>query len=186
MKKDIYDYDIIVIGGGISGCEASFTSASNGARTLLISISMDNIGYMPISNIISNKKGISAVGKTIWNGLIFTRTAKNNMLNTDDPISGEKGKTVDNMIIDRKRQMMDIKKTVESQENISTRQGLVTEVGFKNNIYSIITSDDTTYKSRAVIISCGTFLDSYIFWGGYSYSAGRPGEITSKKLLLNL
>ena len=185
-QKDIYDYDIIVVGGGVSGCEASYTSASHGARTLLLSISMDSIGYMPFSNIISNEKGISAVGKTIWDGLIFTETAKNNLLDINEKICGERSKPARKMIIDRKRQMMDIKRTVEIQEDLLIRQGLVTDLEFKDNIYNITTSDGTSYKSRTVIIACGTFLDSYIFWGDHSFSAGRPGEITSKRLFINL
>ena len=59
-KKDIYEYDAVIIGGGISGCEASYTSALSGARTLLISINTDSIGYMAFDNYISNEKGLSA------------------------------------------------------------------------------------------------------------------------------
>lgn len=185
-RKDIYEYDIIVIGGGISGCEASFTSAANGARTLLLSISMDSTGYMAFGNIISDKNGITSVGKKIWNSLVFTRAAKNNMIDNKDPICGVIENNGDKIIVDRKRHMMDIKRIIEYKEDLSTRQGLVTEVSFKNDIYTTITSDGISYKSKAVIIACGTYLDSYIFWGGHSFSAGRPGEITSKRLIINL
>jgi len=62
-KKDIKEYDVVVIGGGISGCEASYISAVNGARTLLISINTDTIGYMAFENYISNGKGITVQEK---------------------------------------------------------------------------------------------------------------------------
>lgn len=185
-KKDIYEYDIVIVGGGVSGCEASFTSASYGVRTLLLSISMDSIGYMAFGNTVSDKNGTTAVGKKIWNSLMFARTAKDNMICNKDLIGTEIENNGDKIIVDRKRHMIDMKRTIENQENLSTRQGLVTEVSFGSNIYTTITSDGISYKSKAVILSCGTYLDSHIFWGGHSFSAGRPGEITSKRLNINL
>ena len=185
-KKDIHEYDVVVIGGGISGCEASYISAVNGARTLLISINTDSIGYMAFENIISNEKGIDAAGKSVWNELALNTAAKNNSIEINNIKTVKIDNTKDMIIIDRKRQMMALKGIIESQENIAVRQGLVTELVLKGNIYHTLTNDGTSYRSKVIIMAPGTFLDSNIFWGSYSIAAGRPGEIASRRLLRNL
>ena len=185
-KKDIQEYDVVIIGGGISGCEASYISASNEARTLLISINTDSIGYMAFKNYISDIKGITAAGENIWNDLILKNTARKNRIDSNNFKGIKKDNTSDMIVIDRKRQMMKLKEIVEGNENIETRQGLVIDLIVKDSIYHTITSDGTIYKSKVIILAPGTFLDSIIFWGSYNIAAGRPGEIASKSLLRNL
>ena len=185
-KKDIQEYDIVVIGGGISGCEASYISAANGARTLLISINTDSIGYMAFENYISDVKGIAAAGKTLWDDLILKCAAKKNRIDFNNASSIKKDSTEDMIIIDRKRQMIKLKEIIENHENIETRQSLVIDLIFKDSIYHTVTNDGTIYKSKVIILAPGTFLDSIIFWGSYNIAAGRPGEIASKSLLRNL
>ncbi len=185
-KKDIKEYDVAVIGGGISGCEASYISAVNGARTLLISINTDSIGYMAFKNYISNEKGITAAGEKIWNGLITKKAAQKSRISFNNIMSIEEDNTSGMIIIDRKRQMIKIKEIIENHENIETRQALVIDLIPNGSIYHVVTNDGTTYKSKVTILAPGTFLDSIIFWGAYNIVAGRPGEITSKRLLRNL
>lgn len=185
-KKDIKEYDVVVIGGGISGCEASYISAVNGARTLLISINTDTIGYMAFENYISNRKGIAAAGKNVWNDLVIKNAARKNKPAFNNAKNIKKDNSSDMVIIDRKRQMIKIKEIIENHENIETRQGLVIELIFDDSIYHTVTNDGTTYKSKAIILAPGTFFDSIIFWGSYCIAAGRPGEIASKRLLRNL
>ena len=185
-KKDIYEYDAVIIGGGISGCEASYTSALSGARTLLISINTDSIGYMAFDNYISNEKGISAAGINTWNDLALNKAARINRIDINSNKNTKKDNIGDRMIIDRKRQMMALKSIIENHKNIDTRQGLAVDIGLKKNIYNILTNDGNSYKSKVIILAPGTFLDSNIFWGYYNIKAGRPGEISSKRLLRNL
>ena len=185
-KKDIYQYDIVIIGGGISGCEASYISASKGARILLLSINTDSIGYMAFENFISNKKGIDAAGKRIWKDLTLTASTRKTRIDINSIKGIKKDNTEDIIIFDRKRQMMALKVIIESHENIETRQGLAIDFALKGKNYQTITNDGTSYNSKAIILAPGTFLDSNIFWGSYSISAGRPGEIASKRLLNNL
>ena len=185
-KKDIKEYDVVIIGGGISGCEASYISATKGARTLLISINTDSIGYMAFENYISNAKGLTAAGKNIWNGLTIKKAAQKSRIGFNNIMSIEKDNTSDTIIIDRKRQMIKVKEIIENHVNIETRQALVVDLILTGSIYNVVTNDGYTYKSKAIILAPGTFLDSIIFWGSYHIAAGRPGEITSKKLLKNL
>ncbi len=185
-NKDIYEYDIVIIGGGISGCEASYISAVNGAKVLLLTINTDSIGHISFENYISNTKGISAIGGKIWNNLVLPTAAGKTSFD-GGVAKGQKKDNINNlMIIDRKRLMIAIKEILEKQNNIAMRQCLVIDIDIKNNIYNTRTNDGSTYKSKAVIIAPGTFLGSNIFWGNYNIAAGRPGEITSKKLLKNL
>ncbi len=185
-KKDIYQYDIVIIGGGISGCEASYISASKGARILLLSINTDSIGYMAFENFISNKKGIDAAGKRIWKDLTLTASTRNARIDINGNKDIKKGNTEDIILVDRKRQMIALKEIIESHKNIETRQGLAIDFDLKGNTYQTITNDGTSYNSKAIILAPGTFLDSNIFWGSYFISAGRPGEIAAKRLLNNL
>jgi len=185
-KKDKQEYDVVVIGGGISGCEASYASSANGARTLLISINTDSIGYMAFENYILNAKGIAAAGKNIWDDLIIKNAARKNGIGLNNIKSTKKDNTSGMIVIDRKRQMINIKEIIENHENIETRQGLVVDIISKDGIYHTLINDGTVYKSKAIILAPGTFLDSKIFWGPYNIAAGRPGEIASRRLLRNL
>ena len=134
-KKDIKEYDVVIIGGGISGCEASYISALNGARTLLISINTDSIGYMAFKNYISDIKGITAAGENIWNGLVLKNTARKNRIDSNNFKGIKKDNTSDMIVIDRKRQMMKLKEIIEGYENIETRQGLVIDLIFKDSTW---------------------------------------------------
>lgn len=185
-KKDIKEYDVVVIGGGVSGCEASYISAVKGARTLLISISTDSIGYMAFENYISNTRGVAVAGENIWNGLIIKRAAQKSRVDFKSSMSIKKDNTGDTIIIDRKRQIIKIKEIIENHENIETMQALVIDLIPTGSIYHVVTNDGITYKSKVIILATGTFLDSIIFWGSYNIVAGRPGEIASKRLLKNL
>ena len=184
--KDIYEYDIVIIGGGISGCEASYISAVNGAKTLLITINTDSIGHMSFENYISNTDGINAAGNKIWQRMALPTAAGKLCFESKIVKSLKNNKIKDFIIIDRKRLMMALKAILERQKNITIRQSLVIDIVPESNIFNTLTNDGTTYKSKAVILAPGTFLDSNIFWGNYNIAAGRPGEIASKKLLNNL
>jgi tRNA U34 5-carboxymethylaminomethyl modifying enzyme MnmG/GidA len=185
-NKNIYEYDMVIIGGGVSGCEAASVLAENGARVLLLSINTDSIGYMAFENFISKSEGINAVGKNIWNRLVLNNSVKKNSLDIKSISFLKKDFNEDKIFFDRKRQMISLKGIIEKQKNIETRQSLVIDIVLKENIYHTQTNDGTSYKSKSIIMAPGTFLNSNIFWGSYSVAAGRPGEITSKKLLINL
>ncbi|MFC2145188.1 FAD-dependent oxidoreductase [Actinomycetota bacterium] len=185
-KKDIYEYDIVIIGGGISGCEASYISATKGAKVLMLSINTDGIGSMAFGNYISIEKGIAALGKDIWKRLVLNASARKTRIGINCIKNINKESTSDILVVNRKRFRMTLKEIIESHKNIKIRQGLVVDIDLKSNNYHTMTSDDTSYKSKAIILAPGTFLDSSIFWGSYNIEAGRPGEITSKRLLKNL
>jgi len=141
---------------------------------------------MAFENYISNIKGIAAAGENIWNGLTIKRAAQKSRSALNNIMSIEEDNTGDTITIDRKRQMIKLKEIIENHENIETRQALVIDLIPTGSVYHVVTNDDTTYKSKVIILATGTFLDSMIFWGSYNIAAGRPGEIASKRLLKNL
>ena len=181
------DYDVIVIGAGHAGCEAAAAAARTGSKTLLLTINLDSISVMPCNSAIGGPgrgqlvREIDALG-----GLI----AKNTDLNYihSRKVNTSKGPALRTVraVVDKRKYFLSMKNIIEKHENLYTRQGLVTGIDKKNNIYNIYTSDFICFKCKSAVIATGTFLEGKIFWGNYYINAGRHGEINSSKLLKNL
>jgi tRNA uridine 5-carboxymethylaminomethyl modification enzyme len=186
MNDKFYEYDVIVIGGGLAGSAAACAASSNGVKTLLISINMDSLASMQFGNYFTPgdiKGGFSYLTKKDY---LIPGIINNNIL---AEISGKENgfKQLKGFwIIDRKRFALQIKEMLESRENLNTRQGLAAGVIDDENGYIVRTSESIEIKTRAVIICAGTFLSSRISWGENIIKAGRPGEIYSSRLYKNL
>jgi len=177
------EYETIVIGAGHAGCEAALASARNGSKTLIITINMDSIALLPCNSAIGGPgrgqlvREIDALG-----GEIGKNTDKsyvhNRMLNIS---KGPALRTV-RAIVDKKRYFLYMKKILENQENLNLKQGLVAKIEKCGSKYKIITTDESFYISRCIVVAAGTFLRGKIFWGKYEREAGRQGEINSAKL----
>ncbi len=182
-----YKYEVVVIGAGHAGCEAALASARRNAKTLLLTISLDNIGLMPCNRAIGwpgrgqMVREIDALG-----GEISKNVDKNfvhmRMLNTS------KGPAVRTLraIVDKKRYVLSMKNVLENQDGLDLRQGLATEIKRGNKKYLIYASDETVYECKCIVFCTGTFLRAKIFWGKNEIEAGRQGEINSKSLPVSL
>ena len=185
IKPPIPDlFDLVVVGGGHAGCEAAMAAARLGLKTLLLSINADRIGHLSCNPAIGGlAKGhmvreIDALGGImgIWAdraGIQF-RT-----LNT------RKGPAVraTRAQIDRDEYLRVVRKDIFSQENLYVRQEMVEEVLTEDGrACGVRTSLGEEIKSRAVLLTTGTFLQGLLHVGLKNFSGGRFGDPASKGL----
>ncbi len=174
-------YDIIVIGAGHAGCEASLAAARMGCSTLLLTMNLDSIALMSCN---------PAIG-----GL-----AKGHLVKEIDALGGEMAKIIDRTGIqfrilnrskgpavrgtraqaDKQRYRLAMKESVEKQPGLDVKQGLVEKVLVEDNrVIGVETNIGVQYSSAAVIITTGTFLKGLIHIGLTHYPSGRAGEFPS-------
>lgn len=188
MKNIAGTYDVIVIGAGHAGCEASLAAARMGAQTLLLTINLDTVAFMPCNPSIGGPaKGIvvreiDALGGEMGRNIDKTHIQMK-MLNTG------KGPAVRALRAqaDKFEYQHEMKKTIERTENLSLRQGLVEKLIIEDNTcVGVITQTGMEYRSKTVIITTGTFLRGEIIIGDLKYSSGpnnqQPSINLSKQL----
>ena len=177
------EYGVIVIGAGHAGCEAALASARNGTKTLIITISMDSIALLPCNSAVGGPgrgqlvREIDAlggeIGKNVDKSYIHSR-----MLN----ISKGPALRTTRAIVDKKQYFLYMKQVLENQGNLDLRQGLTAKIEKFGKKYKLITTDESFYVGKCIVVATGTFLRGKIFWGKYEREAGRQGEINSIKL----
>lgn len=185
---DSGSYDVVVIGAGHAGCEASLAAARIGCSTLLLSINIDSIAMMACNPSIGGTgKGhlvreIDALGGEM--GLNIDKSfIQSRMLNT------AKGPAVHSLRAQADKQLyhMEMKKVLENQEKLDIRQGEVIEILIKENkVTGVLLKTGAIYYAKAVILATGTYLGGKIFIGGVNYESGPNGLAPSKELTTNL
>ncbi len=181
-------YDIIVVGGGHAGCEASLASARMGLKTLLVTINFKNIADMPCNpSIGGSAKGIvvreiDALGGEM--GYCADRTLLQiKMLNVKKG-PGVRSLRAQGCKVNYPKQMF---KTLNETKNLDLKEAIVKELIVEDNIVKgIITEDDEKIESKAVILTTGTYLNSDIMCGHEKYKGGPHGEKNSLFLSKNL
>ena len=175
------NYDIIVVGGGHSGCEAAAVSAKLGKKTLLVTMNMQTIGQMSCNPAMGGiAKGqiireIDALG-----GLSAEITDKTmiqfKMLNqSKGPAMWSPRAQSDRMEFAKEWRLK-----LESIENIDFWQDMVTDLVIVNKkIKGVKTALGMTIKSKCVILTNGTFLNGKIHVGEKKFKGGRSGESAS-------
>jgi len=174
-----YDFDVIVVGGGHAGIEAAHAAATMGSRTLLITLNIEKIGFMPCNPAIGGVgKGhivyeISALGGLMPK--LCTQTyLQARMLNT------KKGPAVQGLRlqIDKYAYNNLSLRTLENKPNLLLRMGMVEEllIGPNGAIHGVRVRDGATFSAPTVVITTGTFLNGRVHIGETNYSSGRQGE----------
>ena len=182
------DYDVAVIGAGHAGCEAGLACARMGMKTLIFSISLENIANMPCNpHIGGSSKGhlvreIDALGGEMAKNIDKTMI-QIKMLNTS------KGPAVHSLRAqaDRKKYQEEMKHTLEKQENLELKQGEIVDIQVENGaVKAIKTNVGAIYNVKAVIVATGTYLKGKIFIGDFSQESGPDGVAAANELSKSL
>jgi tRNA uridine 5-carboxymethylaminomethyl modification enzyme len=179
--------DVLVIGSGHAGCEAALAAARAGAKTILITINIDNIALMPCNSAIGGQgRGQLVREIDALNGEMGKNTDKAFISSRILNISKGPALRAIRVIIDKKRYQLEMKKTLENQENLAVKQGIIVNLQAVKGYYKACTNDDICYESKAIVIATGTFMNGKIFWGKYEAEAGRQGELNSTHMAVGL
>jgi len=181
-------YDVIVVGGGHAGIEASLASARLGCQTLLLSMNLDTIGLM------SCNPAIGGIGK-------------GQLVKEIDALGGEMGKTIDSTVIqfrrlntkkgpavqssraqaDRQSYRLYMKWVLERQAGLDIKQALVDRILVKGGlVQGVETHLGEKFSGKTVIITPGTFLNGLIHIGLTNFPGGRMGDFPSMELSQSL
>ena len=182
------EYDIIVVGGGHAGCEAALASARLNNKTLLITGNIKNIADAPCNPSIGGP-------------------AKGTVVREIDALGGEMAKNTDKSIlqikklntrkgpavwalraqIDKVEYQKNMIETIKNQQNLDLKETLVEHLTTKNNkIVGVKTKENEIIKSKAVILTTGTYLNSNILIGSTKKKEGPHGEETELNLSKDL
>ncbi|MGD6834315.1 tRNA uridine-5-carboxymethylaminomethyl(34) synthesis enzyme MnmG [Sutcliffiella halmapala] len=184
MEYHAGSYDVIVIGAGHAGVEAGLASARLGAKTLMITINLDMVAFMPCNPSVGGP-------------------AKGIVVREIDALGGEMGKNIDKTHIqmrmlntgkgpavralraqaDKFLYQHEMKKTIENEPNITLLQGMVERLIVEDGVCKgVLTQTGAIYESKTVVITTGTFLRGKIIMGDLQYQSGPNNQQPSIKL----
>ncbi|HOP82243.1 MAG TPA: tRNA uridine-5-carboxymethylaminomethyl(34) synthesis enzyme MnmG [Fervidobacterium sp.] len=185
---DDSSFDVIVVGGGHAGIEASLATARLGFKTLLLTGNPDNVAWASCNPAIGGSaKGI-VVREIDALGGEMAKTTDQTMINVR-MLNTSKGPAVQALRaqIDKYDYSRTMKRKLENQENLLLRYGLVKELIVEDGkVKGVIDSLGIDYHANAVILTTGTFLRGKIFVGRNTMEAGRMGDFSSQGLTASL
>jgi tRNA uridine 5-carboxymethylaminomethyl modification enzyme len=178
MQYEAGQYDVIVVGAGHAGVEAGLAAARMGAKTLMITINLDMIAFMPCNPSVGGP-------------------AKGIVVREIDALGGEMGKNIDKTYIqmrmlntgkgpavralraqaDKVMYQREMKKTLENEPNLTLVQGMVEKLIVENDeCKGVITKTGAVYRSKTVVLTTGTYLRGEIIIGDLKYSSGPNNQ----------
>lgn len=181
-------YDVIVVGGGHAGTEASLAAARMGCKTLLLTHNIDTLGQMSCNPAIGGigkghlVKEIDALG-----GLMAT--AADHAAIQFRTLNASKGPAVRATRIQADRNLYRnfVRNYLENQENLTIFQQPCDDLILENNkIVGVSTQMGLKFKAKSVVLTVGTFLAGQIHIGLNNYQGGRAGDPASVNLAARL
>ncbi|MFD1418198.1 tRNA uridine-5-carboxymethylaminomethyl(34) synthesis enzyme MnmG [Companilactobacillus keshanensis] len=185
---DSENYDVIVVGAGHAGSEAALSAARMGQKTLLVTINLDMVAFMPCNPSLGGPaKGIvvreiDALGGEMGRNIDKTYIQMR-MLNTG------KGPAVRALRAQADKNMYHrmMKETLEEEPNLTLRQGIVDKLIVEDGICKgVVTATGARYHAKSVVLTAGTSSRGKIIIGELTYSSGPNNSIPSIKLSENL
>ncbi len=182
------DYDVVVIGAGHAGCEAALASARLGKKTAVFVINLDTLANMPCNPSIGG-------------------TSKGHLVREIDALGGEMAKNADKTFIqskmlniskgpavhslrvqsDRRMYHIEMKKTMENQENLDIYQAEIVKILVKDGkVYGVKTKIGATFLAKSIIVATGTYLKGKVIIGEISYESGPDGVFPANDLSQSL
>lgn len=184
MKYFAGDYDVVVIGAGHAGCEAALATARMGLKTLMCTLNLDSVGFMPCNPNIGG-------------------TAKGHLVREIDALGGEMGRNIDKTYIqsrmlnlskgpavhslraqaDKRRYSETMKHVIETEPNLDLRQLEVTSIDVENNVVKgVMTKYGAYFTCKAIILTSGTYLKSNVIIGEVVVNEGPAGLFPANEL----
>lgn len=184
----VEEFDVIVVGAGHAGVEAALAASRMGSKTLLATINLDMLAFMPCNPSIGG-------------------SAKGIVVREIDALGGEMGKNIDKTYIqmkmlntgkgpavralraqaDKHLYAEEMKKTVEKQDNLTLRQSMIDDILVEDGqVVGVLTATGQKYGARAVVLTTGTALRGEIILGELKYSSGPNNSLASVTLADNL
>lgn len=188
MGYDAGSYDVIVVGAGHAGCESALAAARMGCRTLMITINLDMVAFMPCNPSIGGP-------------------AKGHVVREVDALGGEMGRNIDKTFIqmrmlntgkgpavhalraqaDKFSYQHTMKEAMEKEPNLTMRQGMVEELIVEDGkCIGVVAQTGAEYRAKAVVLTTGTYLRGKIIMGELMYESGPNNQQPSVKLSQNL
>jgi len=184
MQYEAGNFDVIVVGAGHAGCEAGLAAARLGAKTLMITINLDMVAFMPCNPSVGGP-------------------AKGIVVREIDALGGEMGKNIDKTYVqmrmlntgkgpavralraqaDKFAYQHEMKKTLEEEPNLTLLQGMVEQLIVEDGIVKgVISKTGAIYYAKTVVITTGTYLRGEIILGELKYSSGPNNQQPSIRL----
>ncbi|WP_077329827.1 tRNA uridine-5-carboxymethylaminomethyl(34) synthesis enzyme MnmG [Virgibacillus siamensis] len=184
MVYDAGRYDVIVIGAGHAGVEAGVAAARMGAKTLMLTLNLDMVAFMPCNPSLGGPaKGIVVREIDALGGVMAKVIDKTHiqmrMLNTG------KGPAVQALRAqaDKPLYIKEMKHVLENEENLTLRQGMVNELIMEDGVCKgVITETKAAYHAETVIVTTGTFMRGKVLMGDLEYESGPNNQRASIKL----
>ncbi|PIC77225.1 tRNA uridine-5-carboxymethylaminomethyl(34) synthesis enzyme MnmG [Sporosarcina sp. P19] len=181
-------FDCIVIGAGHAGAEAAYASAKMGASTLVLTMNLDMIAFMPCNPSLGGPaKGIVVREIDALGGVMAKVIDKTHiqmrLLNTG------KGPAVRALRAqaDKVLYQQEMKRILEEEPNLTLRQGVVEQLIVEDDeIKGVVTQIGAIFRAKTVIITTGTFLRGEVIIGDLKYSSGPNNQMPSIKLAEHL
>src|SRR3954463_141901 len=184
MQYEAGSFDTIVVGAGHAGCEAGLAAARLGAKTLMVTINLDMVAFMPCNPSVGGP-------------------AKGIVVREIDALGGEMGKNIDKTHIqmrmlntgkgpavralraqaDKVSYQYEMKKTLENEKNLTLIQGMVEQLIVEEGVCKgVVTKTGAIYYAKTVVITTGTYLRGEVILGELKYSSGPNNQQPSIRL----